>query len=104
MPILTGISVNQVDTGIVISWNSVFAEVYAVSLTTLTHSGWTISTIFTDKTQHTFQGITNNTPYRISVAPRNLVCRGNGVRLAWSPDTGNITTATEAKYDNIVWN
>jgi len=103
IPIITGISVTQADSAIAVTWNSDFAEVYRyrVSLTTLAHGGRgvTTSTIFTHEKQHTFYGTTYNTSYWISVTPRNLGCRGKGMRLAWSSVTGNFVRVNDiVKY------
>ncbi|XP_065916547.1 uncharacterized protein [Dysidea avara] len=93
IPVITGISVIQTNTAIVISWTSVHAVTYRVSLA---GGGVTTSIIFTNNTQYTFHGIIMNKRYRITVIPINWICQGGGMVLAWLPHTVNRTTSTVA--------
>ena len=75
----------QTNTAIVISWTSVHAVTYRVSLD---GGGVTTSIIFTNNTQYTLHGIIMNRRYRITVIPINWICQGGGMVLAWLPHTG----------------
>ena len=69
-------SVIQAGTTIVVSWTSVYALTYKVSLIGV---GVPPSILHTPETRAIFYGIKSNLPYNIRVIPINSVCEGDGM-------------------------
>ena len=72
-----------------------WASSSAVSYNVVFSGGGVTIAFGTNDTQHNFTGLAMDTPYRISVVPRNQFCQGEGVELEVSSGSGKLKYNTD---------